>query len=378
MRRAGRRSRSSTISPVPASCRSSSVMVPAWLAGGRRRTAGWWRYGSTRTGRPTSGSKRLSVQTRFPSSSAAPGSAARAHDCHRGGLHVLDCRPRPPTRRIKPPNHQRTEWSATGMQISLRWAAACCRTCQKGSSTPDSTALSRVWPRRVTTSLTTCSASSGACPIPGSGNCSSRPGSKQPTRHRVPDPSSRRSEMQPVKHATAEFLAGKRVAVTGVSRKPQGHGSNVHLPAPVVRPQPARHPRPADRPGLIPACQKPPRLALIQPRSAASEAGDRSAPAQRVAPGHRSPRHPLCRRFSLAPRLASGKGGVLSQPALPRPGSPDAPDRPGISPAAPSAGPVSQSGHCACIPVKRHLPGWVCPLIWWRVGARGAGRTSAA
>ena len=31
-----------------------------------------------------------------------------------------------------------------------------------------------------------------------------------------------------------------------------------HLPAPVVRPQPARHPRPADRPGRIPARQKPP------------------------------------------------------------------------------------------------------------------------
>ena len=33
--------------------------------------------------------------------------------------------------------------------------------------------------------------------------------------------------MQTVKQAAAEFLAGKRVAVTGVSRKPQGHGSNV-------------------------------------------------------------------------------------------------------------------------------------------------------
>jgi uncharacterized protein len=33
--------------------------------------------------------------------------------------------------------------------------------------------------------------------------------------------------MQPMKQAAAEFLAGKRVAVTGVSRKPRGHGSNV-------------------------------------------------------------------------------------------------------------------------------------------------------
>jgi predicted CoA-binding protein len=33
--------------------------------------------------------------------------------------------------------------------------------------------------------------------------------------------------MQPMKQVAAEFLAGKRVAVTGVSRKPQGHGSNV-------------------------------------------------------------------------------------------------------------------------------------------------------
>jgi predicted CoA-binding protein len=30
-----------------------------------------------------------------------------------------------------------------------------------------------------------------------------------------------------LKEAAAEFLAKKRVAVTGVSRKPQGHGSNV-------------------------------------------------------------------------------------------------------------------------------------------------------
>ena len=32
--------------------------------------------------------------------------------------------------------------------------------------------------------------------------------------------------MQAMKQAAAEFLAGKRVAVTGVSRKPHGHGSN--------------------------------------------------------------------------------------------------------------------------------------------------------
>jgi len=33
--------------------------------------------------------------------------------------------------------------------------------------------------------------------------------------------------MQTMKQAAAEFLACKRVAVTGVSREPQGHGSNV-------------------------------------------------------------------------------------------------------------------------------------------------------
>ncbi|HEX9030865.1 MAG TPA: CoA-binding protein [Streptosporangiaceae bacterium] len=33
--------------------------------------------------------------------------------------------------------------------------------------------------------------------------------------------------MQPIKQAAAEFLEGKRVAVTGVSRTPRGHGSNV-------------------------------------------------------------------------------------------------------------------------------------------------------
>lgn len=33
--------------------------------------------------------------------------------------------------------------------------------------------------------------------------------------------------MKPIKEAAAEFLANKRIAVTGVSRNPQGHGSNV-------------------------------------------------------------------------------------------------------------------------------------------------------
>lgn len=33
--------------------------------------------------------------------------------------------------------------------------------------------------------------------------------------------------MQTMKQAAAEFLADKRIAVTGVSRTPQGHGSNV-------------------------------------------------------------------------------------------------------------------------------------------------------
>src|SRR3974390_2616428 len=37
----------------------------------------------------------------------------------------------------------------------------------------------------------------------------------------------RRKDMQTMKQAAAEFLAGKRVAVTGVSRNPQSHGSNV-------------------------------------------------------------------------------------------------------------------------------------------------------
>jgi predicted CoA-binding protein len=33
--------------------------------------------------------------------------------------------------------------------------------------------------------------------------------------------------MIPIKQAASEFLAKKRIAVTGVSRNPQGHGSNV-------------------------------------------------------------------------------------------------------------------------------------------------------
>ena len=33
--------------------------------------------------------------------------------------------------------------------------------------------------------------------------------------------------MPKIKEAASEFLATKRIAVTGVSRKPQGHGSNV-------------------------------------------------------------------------------------------------------------------------------------------------------
>jgi predicted CoA-binding protein len=33
--------------------------------------------------------------------------------------------------------------------------------------------------------------------------------------------------MQKVKEAASEFLANKRVAVTGVSREPKNHGSNV-------------------------------------------------------------------------------------------------------------------------------------------------------
>ena len=33
--------------------------------------------------------------------------------------------------------------------------------------------------------------------------------------------------MQTIKEAAAEFLAHKRIAITGVSRKPEGHGANV-------------------------------------------------------------------------------------------------------------------------------------------------------
>ncbi|HZA49314.1 MAG TPA: CoA-binding protein [Myxococcaceae bacterium] len=33
--------------------------------------------------------------------------------------------------------------------------------------------------------------------------------------------------MQTIKEAAAEFLAHKRIAITGVSRKPDGHGANV-------------------------------------------------------------------------------------------------------------------------------------------------------
>ena len=33
--------------------------------------------------------------------------------------------------------------------------------------------------------------------------------------------------MVPVKQAAAEFLANKRIAVTGVSRTPKDHGSNI-------------------------------------------------------------------------------------------------------------------------------------------------------
>lgn len=32
---------------------------------------------------------------------------------------------------------------------------------------------------------------------------------------------------RPIREAAADFLANKRIAVTGVSRKPEGHGSNV-------------------------------------------------------------------------------------------------------------------------------------------------------
>ena len=35
------------------------------------------------------------------------------------------------------------------------------------------------------------------------------------------------NRMRPIKEAASEFLANKRIAVTGVSRSPQDHGSNV-------------------------------------------------------------------------------------------------------------------------------------------------------
>lgn len=35
------------------------------------------------------------------------------------------------------------------------------------------------------------------------------------------------TRMKPIKEAASEFLANKRIAVTGVSRNPQDHGSNV-------------------------------------------------------------------------------------------------------------------------------------------------------
>jgi uncharacterized protein len=38
---------------------------------------------------------------------------------------------------------------------------------------------------------------------------------------------SRRNLMQKIKQAAAEFLANRRIAVTGVSRKPKDHGSNI-------------------------------------------------------------------------------------------------------------------------------------------------------
>src|SRR5687768_1445376 len=37
----------------------------------------------------------------------------------------------------------------------------------------------------------------------------------------------RRETMQTVKEAAAAFLANKRIAVTGVSRTPKSHGSNI-------------------------------------------------------------------------------------------------------------------------------------------------------
>src|SRR5262249_30427992 len=57
-----------------------------------------------------------------------------------------------------------------------------------------------------------------------------RPGQRGRGRVRAvgaPPPAQRRRPMITVKDAASEFLANKRIAVTGVSRTPQGHGGNV-------------------------------------------------------------------------------------------------------------------------------------------------------
>src|SRR5262249_58493893 len=57
-----------------------------------------------------------------------------------------------------------------------------------------------------------------------------RPGQRGRGRVRAvgaPPPAQRRRPMVTVQDAASEFLAHKRIAVTGVSRTPQGHGSNV-------------------------------------------------------------------------------------------------------------------------------------------------------
>ena len=43
----------------------------------------------------------------------------------------------------------------------------------------------------------------------------------------VPDSETERPTVIPIKEAATTFLANRRIAVTGVSGKPQGHGSNV-------------------------------------------------------------------------------------------------------------------------------------------------------
>ena len=60
---------------------------------------------------------------------------------------------------------------------------------------------------------------------------------------------------------------GFRCPLTQVAERLGAERGSVtrHLPAPVVRPQPSRHPRPADRPGRIPPRQKPPGPALTRP-----------------------------------------------------------------------------------------------------------------